>query len=126
VQHAGAARGAIRDLRSLVRRSSETKLGELVIGFSAVLATVIVGKEVFGLRPWHTLVGLVLSIIGASICARSAGLTDISPLGPIGQLTQLVYGLVSPGAPSLNVAAGSIVEGDATQTPVSLWSLRGG
>jgi uncharacterized oligopeptide transporter (OPT) family protein len=126
LRQAGAVRDAIRDIGSLTRRSSETKIGEFAIGLSAVVVTIVVGQQVFGLRPWHTAIGLVLSVIGASICARSAGLTDISPLGPIGQLTQLIYGLVAPGVPSVNVAAGSIVAGDATQTPVSLWSLRAG
>src|SRR5205814_5756571 len=126
VQQAGAARDAIRDLRTIARGTTQTYAGGLAIALSAVLATIILGKAVFGLRPWHTLVALVLSVVGATICARSAGLTDFSPTGAIGQLTQLVYGLVVPGAPSLNVAAGSIVAGDATQTTVSLWSFRAG
>jgi putative OPT family oligopeptide transporter len=124
LQQAGAAREAVSDLRALARTGSRMNPADLAIGICAVLATVIVGKEVFGLRPWHTLVGVLLSIVGASICARSAGATDISPLGPIGQLTQLLYGLLAPGIPSVNVAAGSIVAGDAAQTPVSLWSFR--
>src|SRR5207253_8888916 len=40
--------------------------------------------------------------------------------------TQLVYGGVAPALPSVNIAAGSIVAGDATQTGVTLWSLRAG
>ena len=126
VQQLGAARDAVRDLRWILRGTSRRNSSELVIGICAVLATVVVGKTAFGLRPWHTLVAVLLSVIGASICARSAGLTDVSPLGPIGQLTQLVYGLFAPGAPAVNIAAGSIVAGDATQTPVALWSLRAG
>jgi uncharacterized oligopeptide transporter (OPT) family protein len=81
---------------------------------------------VFGLRPLHTALGLALSVVGASVCARSAGLTDISPIGAVGHLTQALYGAAAPGQPALNVSAGSMVAGAATETGVLLWSLAAG
>ena len=45
----------------------------------------------------------------AGVCARSAGLTDISPVSSVGQLTQAAYGASVPGQAALNVAAGSVV-----------------
>jgi uncharacterized oligopeptide transporter (OPT) family protein len=78
------------------------------------------------LQPLHTVLALLCSVLGASVCARSAGLTDITPLGPVGQLTQAVYGPLAPGKPVINVAAGSVVAGDATHASVLLWSLRAG
>jgi uncharacterized oligopeptide transporter (OPT) family protein len=91
-----------------------------------VLGTVIVGKLVFNLSPVQTAIALALSVLGSSVCARSAGLTDFSPLGTVGQATQAVYGPLAPGQPAVNVAAASIVAGAATQTSVLLWSLKVG
>jgi uncharacterized oligopeptide transporter (OPT) family protein len=74
----------------------------------------------------HSVLALALSVLGASICARSAGLTDLSPLGSVGQITQAAYGGLAPGNAAVNVAAGSVVAGAATQTSVLLWSLKAG
>jgi uncharacterized oligopeptide transporter (OPT) family protein len=102
------------------------RLGGVAMFLAATILAVIVGKQALNLVPLHVLFAVALSVIGASICARSAGLTDVSPLGPVGQLTQLLYGALSPAMPSVNIAAGSVVSGDATQTAVTLWSLRAG
>jgi putative OPT family oligopeptide transporter len=126
VQQAGMASGALRDLRSAASNHSREWLQAVVLAAGAVVGTVVLGKAVFDLRPLHTVLALVLSVLGASICARSAGLTDFSPLGTVGQVTQAVYGALAPGRPLVNIAAGSVVAGAATQTSVLLWSLKAG
>jgi uncharacterized oligopeptide transporter (OPT) family protein len=93
---------------------------------TSALAAVVIGQLVFDLRPLHTVLALIFSVLGASVCARSAGLTDFAPLGPVGQLTQALFGGLAPGNPAVNIAAGSIVAGDATHTGVLLWSLKAG
>jgi putative OPT family oligopeptide transporter len=123
---AGAFAGALRDLGSVARDRSRGTVATASLALAAALATVVLGKVVFDLRPAHTVLALLLSIVGASVCARSAGLTDISPLGPVGQLTQAVFGGLASGQPVVNIAAGSVVAGDATHTGVLLWSLRCG
>jgi len=124
VQQAGALSGALRDLRSVAADRSRARLLAVVLCGTAALGTVVIGWIVFDLRPLHTVLALVFSVLGASVCARSAGLTDFSPLGPVGQLTQAIYGGLAPGQPAVNIAAGSIVAGDATHTGVVLWSLK--
>jgi putative OPT family oligopeptide transporter len=126
LQQAGAARDAVRDLRSISADRSHRRFRGIALFVGATLLAVIVANRVLHLSPLHTVVAFALSVIGASICARSAGLTDVSPFGPVGQLTQLLYGAFAPGLPSVNIAAGSIVSGDATQTAVTLWSFRAG
>ena len=126
LQQARAVAGALRDVRSVASDRSALRARALVLAVAAALAVVGVGWAVFDLRPLHGVLALLFSVLGASICARSAGLTDITPLGPVGQLTQAAYGPLSPGNPAVNVAAGSIVAGDATHASVLLWSLRAG
>lgn len=120
--------GALGDLAALVRKRADDRglARGLALAAAAALTAVVVGKAGFGLPAVHTLVALCLSAVFASVCARSAGLTDISPVGSVGQLTQAAYGGLLPGQPALNVAAGSVVAGTAAQTPVVLWSMRAG
>ncbi|HEY6909415.1 MAG TPA: OPT/YSL family transporter [Myxococcales bacterium] len=126
VQQAAAFRGALRDLRSAGAAGAGGRLHGLLLGAAAALATLVVGNVVFGLSAPLTALALLLSVVGASVCARAAGLTDLSPLGPVGQATQAVVGGLAPGLPALNVAAGSVVAGGATQTAILLWSMRAG
>src|SRR6266849_4569569 len=126
LRQAALISGALRDLRSAAAGRSRARLGGALLAAAAAIATVVAGKALFDLRPLHTALALVLSVVEASRCARSAGLTDLSPLGTVGQVTQAVYGGLAPGQPAVNVAAGSVVAGAATQTSVLLWSLRVG
>jgi len=126
VRQAGMVSGAWRDLRSVASDRSRARLHAALLAAGAAIGTVAIGKIVFDLRPFYTVLALGLSVLGASICARSAGLTDLAPLGTVGQVTQAVYGALAPGQPAVNVAAGSVVAGAATQTSVLLWSLKAG
>ncbi|MCA1827514.1 MAG: OPT/YSL family transporter [Myxococcales bacterium] len=121
LQQAGAFAGALRDLRS-----ASFRLQGVLLGLGAALVTVALGKIVFDLHPLHTALALAVSVLGASVCARAAGLTDLSPLGPVGQATQALYGGLAPGQPAVNIAAGSVVAGDACHGPILLWSLGAG
>jgi uncharacterized oligopeptide transporter (OPT) family protein len=116
--------GAFRDLTAVASERGVAR--GLAVAAGASLAVIAVGKVGFGLSIWHTVLALELSVLLASVCARSAGLTDISPVSSMGQLTQAAYGGLVPGQAALNVAAGSVVAGDAAQAPVVLWSLRAG
>jgi uncharacterized oligopeptide transporter (OPT) family protein len=121
LQQAKAFAGALRDLRS-----TSFRMQGALLAAGAAVVTLALGKLVFDLHPLYTLLALAVSVVGASVCARAAGLTDLSPLGPVGQVTQAMYGGLAPGQPAVNIAAGSVVAGDATHAPILLWSLGSG
>ena len=123
-QQARSLGGALRDLRAVAGGGPRGR--DVVLALGVCVAIVVLGSIVFDLHPIHTLLALALSVVFATVCARSAGLTDVVPLGPVGQLTQAIFGGMVPGQPALNVAAGSVPAGDATQTTVLLWSFRAG
>jgi len=126
IYQAGMISGALRDLRSVASDRSRAGFHAALLAGVAVLGTVVVGQAVFDLRPLHTVLALLLSVVGGSLCARSAGMTDFAPFGTVGQVTQAAYAPLTPGQPAMNVAAGSVVAGAATQTSVLLWSLKVG
>lgn len=122
-QQAGSFRGAARDLLSL-RSGAGGPRWEIFAGLGAALLALLVGRFAFGLHPLQTLGALLLSVVLGSVCARSAGETDISPASQVGELTQAVFGVVAPGNALVNIAAGSIAAGEGAQVGVTLWSLK--
>jgi uncharacterized oligopeptide transporter (OPT) family protein len=126
LQQVGAFAGALRVLGTVARR--EYRAGLLgTPAVAALLAAVVgVGRWVFDLSLAQSALALAASAVGATVCARAAGLTDIAPVGPMGQAMQAAAGGLAPGNPAINVAAGSIVAGSATQATGLLWSLGAG
>ncbi|ATB43225.1 hypothetical protein CYFUS_008705 [Cystobacter fuscus] len=92
----------------------------------AVLLVLLLGSTVFGLRPWHLLLALVLLLPLCTVGARAAGQTDICPVATMGALQQVAFGAVVQGQPTLGVVAGSVVAGPLASTSVGLWSLQTG
>ncbi|WNG48343.1 peptide transporter [Archangium minus] len=90
------------------------------------LLALVAGGLALGMHPLQLLLSLLLVLPLCLVCAHSAGQTDIHPISPMGQLTQVAFGLVSPGQAALNVAAGSVVSGAAAPTGLSLCSLQAG
>src|SRR6185295_1109110 len=60
------------------------------------------------------------------VCVRTAGETDIVPLGPLGQLMQLLLGLAAPGAAAVNVAGASVAAGAGVQSALTVNVLKAG
>src|SRR5262249_14176581 len=80
----------------------------------------------FGLSPLHLLVALAVLVITSGVSARSAGETDIIPSSQLGQLTQLVDGLLAPGRAAATVPVAVVIAGNSSQVGTSLWSLGAG
>jgi len=106
----------------------ESTAGRWVIrgGVPLALVALVFGAPAFELGPVHLLLSLVLAFPLCSVCARAAGQSDLAPMSSVGQLTQVVFGVVAPGQLGLNVAASGVVSGAASHTSSSLWSLQSG
>lgn len=118
---ARAFRGAGRDLGSL----GAPGRAAAALAAVAALAVAGIGAAAFGLSAWQALLALPLGAVLATVCARAAGQTDISPAGEVGQLSQVAAGLAG-AAPAAGVGVGSVAAGAGAQAGVSLWSLRAG
>jgi OPT family oligopeptide transporter len=104
-----AARGIARPLFALTLLS--------------VLVVVLVARSAFGLSPLTTLLALALALVLSSVCARSAGETDVAPVGAMGGVTQLVFGGSGNVA---SIASGAVVSAAASQTAQTLWAFKSG
>jgi hypothetical protein len=61
------------------------------------IGTVIVLKAAFAVPVPLGILAVLLTVVVSLVCCRATGETDTTPIGPMGKLTQLVYGIL-PGA----------------------------
>ena len=106
---------------SRAARRDQIAAGAMLAGATVVLA--ITGERALGLSVGTVLLGIVVALALASVCARAAGETDIAPTGNMGTFTQLIFG--RNGAVG-SILVGAVASGTATQTAQTLWSLKAG
>ena len=91
----------------------------------ALLTTVIASTQ-FDI-PWYlALLAVALSALLSAVATRSLGETDINPIGGMGKVTQLVFGLLHPGNLASNLMAAGITAGGASQAADMMQDLRTG
>lgn len=97
----------------------------LGVAFLTVL-TMIVGNAFFGLHPMISLIAVALTGILAVVALRVAGDTNVTPVGPMGKVTQLAFGAIDPGSVSTNLMAANVTAGAASQAGDMMHDLKAG
>ncbi|PQZ85297.1 MULTISPECIES: OPT family oligopeptide transporter [Pseudomonas] len=69
----------------------------------------------FGINLWMALLTIPLAICLAAVAARVVGATGIPPIGAIGHLSQLSFGIVAPGQVPINLMSANTAGGAAGQ-----------
>ena len=70
----------------------------------------------FGIDWWMALASIPLAVCLAVVAARVVGATGIAPIGAIGKLSQLSFGLVAPGQVAINLMSANTAGGAAGQS----------
>jgi uncharacterized oligopeptide transporter (OPT) family protein len=89
-------------------------------------AVVLVAWLVFGVHPALGALSVLISVALIDVCVRTAGETDIAPLTAVGQLAQMLLGLLGPGRAPVNVACAQVSAGAGAQAAVTTSVLRTG
>ncbi len=85
-------------------------------GFVLAIALVVsLQALLFGINLWMALLTIPLAICLAAVAARVVGATGIPPIGAIGQLSQLSFGIVAPGQVPINLMSANTAGGSAGQ-----------
>ncbi|MEE4633523.1 OPT family oligopeptide transporter [Pseudomonas alliivorans] len=85
-------------------------------GFAlAIVLVVSLQALLFGINLWMALLTIPLAICLAAVAARVVGATGIPPIGAIGQLSQLSFGIVAPGQVPINLMSANTAGGSAGQ-----------
>jgi OPT family oligopeptide transporter len=80
----------------------------------------------FGVAPWLSLIALVLVFAFCLIAINSTGLTSITPIGAMGKLTQLTFGVLAPGDKAVNLMTAGITGEVASHSANLLQDIKPG
>jgi uncharacterized oligopeptide transporter (OPT) family protein len=84
------------------------------------------GHRTFGMPYWQTAVAVLLSFALALVACRVTGETDTTPVGAMGKITQLTFGVLSPGNVNVNLMSANITAAAAGSSADLLVDLKSG
>jgi uncharacterized oligopeptide transporter (OPT) family protein len=96
--------------------------GTLLAGATCVM----LGHLLFGISWWMGVVAVVVTFFLSIVAARATGETDITPIGAMGKITQLIYGVIAPSNITTNLMTASITSGAASNAADLLTDLKCG
>jgi uncharacterized oligopeptide transporter (OPT) family protein len=98
----------------------------VVGGLVASLGTLILGQVAFDI-PWaYGVLAIALSFVLSLVAARATGESDITPIGAMGKITQLTYGVLIPQSTTANLTTASITASAAVSSADLLNDLKSG
>ncbi|MEO8182038.1 MAG: OPT family oligopeptide transporter [Deltaproteobacteria bacterium] len=92
----------------------------------ATLGLVVIGVAAFQIRWWLGIVAVLLAFVLAIVACRATGETDTTPVGAMGKITQLTYGILAPANVVTNLMTASITAGAAGSAADLLTDLKSG
>jgi OPT family oligopeptide transporter len=84
------------------------------------------GHRTFGMPYWQTAVAVLLSFALALVACRVTGETDTTPVGAMGKITQLAFGVLSPGNMNVNLMSANVTAAAAGSAADLLTDLKSG
>ena len=89
-------------------------------------ACVFLGHWRFGIDWPMGILAVLLTFLLSIVAARATGETDITPIGAMGKITQLTYGVIAPSNMTTNLMTASITAGAASHSADLLTDLKAG
>ena len=98
----------------------------LGLGLVATAGALFIGHTQFSI-PWHLgLLAVLLTFFLSLVACRATGESDITPIGAMGKVTQLVYGVLIPQNATANLMTASITANAAASSADLLTDLKSG
>ena len=89
-------------------------------------ACVVLGHFLFGITWWMGILAVLVTFLLSIVAARATGETDITPIGAMGKITQLLYGVIAPSNITTNLMTACITSGAASHAADLLTDLKSG
>ncbi len=93
---------------------------------AALLLSTVLQVSFFAIVWWTAALGVLVTFVLALVAARVSGETNITPVGAMGKVTQLMFGLLAPSQPAPNLMAANVTGGAASQCADLLHDLKTG
>ena len=90
------------------------------------LGCILVLHHAFQTSWWMGLISVILTFFLAMVAARATGESDITPIGAMGKITQLTFGILAPSNMTTNLMTASVTAGAAGSTADLLVDLKSG
>ena len=94
-----------------------------------VISLIVLGylaKKTFDMPYWIGGLALVMSFVLALVACRVTGETDTTPVGAMGQITQLTIGALHPGSATTTLMSANVVSSAAIASADLLTDLKSG
>ncbi len=99
----------------------------LIVGLVVAGVAATVGQIVFfDVTWWIAILAVLLTFFLAIVAGRVSGETGITPVGPMGKVTQLTFGLLSPENVAGNLMAANVTGGAGSQCGDMLHDMKTG
>ena len=92
----------------------------------SLIVLAYLAKTTFDMPYWLAGVALVLSFVLALVACRVTGETDTTPVGSMGQLTQMTVGALHPGSATTTLMSANVVSSAAISSADLLTDLKSG
>lgn len=123
----GADESAAMDETDRKLASIEVPASWFATGFVlAGAATVLLQSALFGIKWWIGIGAVLLTFLLSIVAARATGETDITPIGAMGKITQLMFGGFAPTQPAVNLMTANVTAGAASHAADLLTDLKTG
>ncbi len=123
----GTGRDAETDDAEKINETDEVPRSYFLAGLGIVLVAATAAQMAFfGITWWTAIFGVLLTFLLAIVAARVSGETGVTPVGAMGKVTQLTFGIVSPGDATSNLMAANVTGGAASQCADLLHDMKTG
>jgi len=119
----GGGRKNADDTMAAIETPASWFIGGQIAGF---VGLAWLGHLAFGMPYWQTAVAVVLSFVLALVACRVTGETDTTPVGAMGKITQLAFGVLSPGNMNVNLMSANVTAAAASSSADLLTDLKSG
>jgi putative OPT family oligopeptide transporter len=120
-------RGAAEANAPSIEESDEVPRRLFLGALASILVAATVAQVVFfDISWWTAAIGVLLTFLLAIVAGRVSGETGVTPVGAMGKVTQLVFGVISPGNAASNLMAATVTGGAASQCADLLHDLKTG
>ncbi|HEY2512509.1 MAG TPA: OPT family oligopeptide transporter, partial [Polyangiaceae bacterium] len=107
-------RGGVGDAEEAATRRVEVPGSWFVVGIAVgAVGTIALSWGYFGIPPLLSALAVALSFFLTLVAARATGETSVTPMGPMGKIAQLAYGVLMPQNAVANLATAGITAGSA-------------
>jgi putative OPT family oligopeptide transporter len=119
--------GRVHDGKLAAMKAIEVPGAWFLLGMIVATAGVVSLQVIcFAIHWWMGITSVLMTFFLALVACRATGETDITPVGAMGKITQLFYGMVAPANILTNLMTACVTAGAASSSADLLTDLKSG